>query len=127
MEQRRFFVQLGLLSLSVGLILLGQTFIPALYPHRYFGWGLWAFFIGFTILTFFVARRAAHSSNLNTFSSVVLGAISGKMFCTIVIFLLYSKMVETKTVVVIVPFLVIYLAYTAFELYFLTKLGKIKR
>ncbi len=126
MQAKQFFTQLGILSLGIALLLLLQNWIPALYEHRFLSWGFVLFFILFTSGTYFVADRAAQSSNLNDFSSVILGSIFGKMIFTVMIVVLYAEGKEFDSLLFLIPFFGIYIVFTIFEVYFMTKVGKTK-
>lgn len=127
MDRKQFFTQLGLVSIGVAVLLFLQGTIPELAEYENIAWGLWLFYLFFCILTYFAAYQAALSPNLNSFTSVVLGVISGKMFLTIMILVVYSEIKAPSNALFAVPFIVIYLIFTVFEMYFLTKLGRIKK
>ena len=126
MENKQFYVRLALLSVIVAGLLLAQRWVPDLYEHQLINWVFLLFFIVFTILTYFAAQRAAKSPNLNTYTSVILGAIFGKLFFTIIILITYNELMAPSSNLFILPFFLIYFLFTIFELQFLIKLGKLK-
>lgn len=117
-----------LLSLSLGLALLVflSSFTTTFEEHQIFSWASLVFFISFTIGVYLLAERAAQSPNLSTFSSVILGVIFVKMLFIILIVLIYKKAVNPSSAWFLLPFFVIYLGFTIFEVYFMGKLGQVK-
>lgn len=126
MTKSVFFKNLILISLGLGLMVTAQAFIPLLAEHLMLSISSLIFFIGFTVGVYFLAERAAHSSNLHTFSSVILGVIFIKMVFILFIIVLYKKEVNPENSWFLIPFFLIYLAFTIFEVYFMSKLGRIK-
>jgi hypothetical protein len=78
------------------------------------------------VLIWHVGQNAALSDNKNIFTSLILGFIFGKMFLCVIFVLIYSKTVLPETKYFLVPFFIIYLAYTVFETMILTKLARLK-
>lgn len=127
MTKRSFFNQLGGLSVGIALLLITLSFIPQIQADIAVSWASWLFFIVFTIVVFYVAQKAALSSNPHTFTTVIMGVVIGKMFFSILIIMLYIKLMNPETRYFLLPFFAIYFSFTIFELYFMTKLGKMKR
>ena len=127
MTKRSFFNQLGGLSVRIALLLIILNFIPQIQADIAVSWLSWLFFIVFTIAVFFVAQKAALSANPHTFTTVIMGVVIGKMFFSVLIILLYIKLMNPETRYFLLPFFAIYFSFTIFELYFMTKLGKMKR
>ena len=126
MEPKQFYTQLGGLSLGLGLLLLLQNWVPDIYPHRFLSWGLWLFFVLFSVIIYIAASRAAQSRNVNDFSSVVLGVIFAKMLAVVVTIVAYSRGKEFDSLLFLIPFFGIYVVFTIFEVYFMTRLGRTK-
>ncbi len=127
MTKRSFFNQLGGLSVGIALLLIILNFIPQIQADISVSWISWLFFIVFTIAVFYVAQKAALSANPHTFTTVIMGVVIGKMFFSVLIILLYVKLMNPETRYFLLPFFAIYFSFTIFELYFMTKLGKMKR
>ena len=126
MNQRSFFFQLGSLSVGVAAILFLLHLIPLFQTDQTLSWASWLFFILFTIIVYFVAFRAALSENLHTFSSVIVGVVIGKMILSVLVVLVYVKLSQPESRFFLIPFFVVYFAFTIFEVYFMSKLGKMK-
>lgn len=127
MPKRSFYNQLVGLSLGIAVLLLVLGFIPLFQIDISVSWISLLFFILFTVVVFYVAENAALSSNPHTFTSVIMGVVIGKMFFSIIIILVYIKLMNPESRYFLLPFFIIYFSFTIFELHFMTKLGKIKR
>ncbi|BDS12166.1 hypothetical protein [Aureispira anguillae] len=124
MTPKKFYVQLTVISGVVALSLVLLNSYQLITSHQSFSWISWGFFILFSIVLFFVCSKSAKSENKNLFGQVFLLSIFFKMlFCAsmVIAFVLIAK---PETVHFILPFLFIYLVYTTYEVYFVTKLAK---
>lgn len=126
MNKRSFFNQLGGLSVGIAVLLFSLNFIPQFKADIVVSWISWVFFILFTIAVFYKAQDAALSTNPHTFTSVIMGVVIGKMFFSVLIVLLYIKLMNPESRHFLLPFFAIYFSFTIFELHFMTKLGKMK-
>ena len=126
MSQRQFLIQLGLLSLSVAILIFFLNRLPQLQPSSLLSWASLAAFIAMSVIMFFAGSRAARSDNKNDFTNVVLGFTIGKMFLSIMIIYAYFSLMQPEGKWFIIPFFIVYFMYTAFETYFMMKLGKTK-
>ena len=126
MKRPLFFKILLGLSAFLALLIHLLSFLSLFESYSLFSWGSFCFFILFTMAVFFIAERAKDSPNLNTFSSVILGVIFIKMIFIIIILLIYKKTTNPESAWFLVPFFLIYLVFTIFEVYFMSKLGRIK-
>ncbi len=83
--------------------------------------------ISFTLLSYlmyFLGTRAAGSKNKYAFNNIIVGNMILKMILCVLIVLIYKNVYQITTRAFLLPFLIIYLTYTIFETYFLTKLAK---
>ena len=126
MEAKHFYIQLIILSAAVALGLYFLNQLPQLQTHAPLAWISLAGFIGLSILMFYTGKRSAKSDNKNDFTNVVLGFTIGKMFMAILVIYAYVQLVQPQGKVFILPFFGIYLIFTAFETFFMMKLGKSK-
>lgn len=126
MNARIFYIQLLILTLLVGLGLFFLNRLPQLQSHAVLSWLSLAFFTGLSVMMFYAGRNSAQSDNKNNFTNVVLGFTIGKMFFTIMVIYAYVQLVKPEGKLFVLPFFGIYLIFTAFETYFMMKLGKTK-
>lgn len=124
MSQGRFFLHLIILSFIVTLGLYYFHQLPRFHPYSGLSWLSLAFFNMLSIFMYYTGHRAAQSTNKHHFTNVVMGFTIGKMMISILIILGYLKLAEPDDRLFILPFFGIYLIYTIFETYFLTRLGK---
>ena len=82
-----------------------------------------AFFI-LSYLMYYLGSKAAGSNNKYTFNNIIVGNMILKMFMCVIIVLVYKNAYNIQSRAFLLPFLIIYLSYTIFETYFLTKLAK---
>ena len=126
MNRNRFFKTLTFVALGLIPLLFLLSYIPDLQAHQIFIWINWAFFLLFTIGVYFLAEKAANDPNLNTFSRVIMGVIFVKMILILIVVLIYKKTMNPEGAWFLLPFFIIYLVFTIFEVYFMNKLGRIK-
>ncbi len=127
MERNRFFTQLSLLTIVVvAILLLLHYFFPEMGAHQNFSWASVALFVTITIVMFFTGWKAVLSTNKNLFINVVLIFMFGKMALSVLLIVLYTKLLEPDTKLFFIPFIIVYLFYTIFETYILSKVGKYK-
>ena len=127
MSRPTFFLQLLGLSLltAAGIYFVNQT--PVMQGHAPLAWTALAFFVLFCTLMYFSAYRAALSNNKHDFTNTFLGFTVGKMFMAVIIVYTYLQLVKPTEKLFILPFFGIYLIYTIFEGYFMSKLGKMEQ
>lgn len=126
MTNREFFKKLALTILITGGILLGLDQLDGMAAFLYFTWPT---FILFVLLTFFLykaAFTAAHSENKNKFTSVIIGAVMGKLALSMAIIMGFFYGFKPDSRLFLIPFFVIYVGFTIFELHFMMRLGRVK-
>ena len=126
MTVKSFLIQLSALSAGVALLLFFLNQIPQLQAHGLLSWISLASFVGLSLLMYFVGNKSAKGENKNNFTNVVLGFTMGKMFLSILVIYIYFKLAQPGGKLFILPFFIVYFIFTAFETYFMMKLGKTK-
>ena len=124
MTNSQFFAQLGGVTLVSILLLLGLFQLPQIAPYQFFGWFSLAGFVILATIMFFIGRQSAMSDNKNNFTSTILGFTMGKMFMSVIIIYSYLQLAEPTDKFFIAPFFAVYFIFTAFETYFMMKLGR---
>lgn len=124
MNQSRFLLYLGIVSLctAIGLFLLNLS--PGFQVHAAFAWGTLVFFILFTLLAFWYGSMSARSNNKHQFTNAFMGLTMVKMLFSLMIVVGYFFLAKPTDKLFIVPFFGIYLIYTIFETTLLMKLGR---
>jgi len=124
MTQRQFYLQLLLVSALTAVALFFINQLPALAAYASLSWLSVAFFIFLSIGMYYAGRRSALSDNKHHFTNTIMGFTMGKMMLSILLILGYLKLAEPETKLFILPFFGVYLVYTIFETYFMTRLGR---
>lgn len=126
MKHRTFFVQLTTVSVISFLLLFFLNQYPKFAPFTTFSYISCVAFILFSALMYFLAYRAALSSDKNLFLQQVLLTTSAKMALCLFVIVGYFKLAEPTSKMYAIPFLIVYLIFTIFETYFMMKLSKVK-
>ena len=78
----------------------------------------------YTIGLYFLSTLSVRSPNKGMFTAVHLGTIFFKMVLTIAIAMMYKKQFAPESRYDILPFILIYVAYTVYETYMMMKVSK---
>ncbi|MCP4440028.1 MAG: hypothetical protein GY810_13870 [Aureispira sp.] len=124
MTPHKFLIQLSIISGLVALVLMVFHTYAIFAPHQSLSWISWGFFILFSLGVFLVGTKGAKSSNQHLFGQIFLVATGLKMLVSVTIILIYFLKNKPEDQYFILPFFAIYLVYTSFEVFFMTKLGK---
>ncbi len=124
MDKRNFFTQLTILSILLSISVYVLNIVPTFAAHSLFSWSVLAFFILLSIVMFFVGQKSAAKDNKNRFTNTVLMFTFVKLVAGVLAILIYYLNIKPESKLFIVPFFVIYFAFTIFESYFMMKLAK---
>ncbi len=124
MTKREFFTWLSVLTGSLGILVLlihkkGEV-------GKFTDFSIYSIvcFFALSVLMFFLGTASAKSQNKYSFNNLIVGNMVLKMILSVLIILAYKETYQIESRAFLLPFLVIYLCYTIFETYFLTKLAK---
>jgi len=123
MSFREYIIGKLLLSIFVAVVLYGFTFIELLKQHSLLSIISIVFFILFSFILFRGGQNTAKSKNKQLFSQFFLVATGIKIFLSLAVVLIYFYIIKPSSQYFIIPFFFVYICYTIFEVYFLTKLG----
>ncbi|MEO1517296.1 MAG: hypothetical protein AAFV95_19880 [Bacteroidota bacterium] len=127
MSWNRFLLELT--ALTAGLLLLLFVMhqnIVQLQSDAILSWIATAAMANLCLLLFGIGRGAAMSDNKHSFTNVIVGSVLGKMGLCVMLVLTYSKLAEPTSKWFLLPFFLIYVVYTAYECYFMIRLGKMQ-
>ncbi|MEM1214972.1 MAG: hypothetical protein AAGJ82_04770 [Bacteroidota bacterium] len=124
MTTQQFFLQLLGVTTLTALVLWGMFQATAVAPYKIVGWISLGTFVLLSIGMYFGGRSAAQSSNKNNFTNAILGFTMGKMLLAIAILFVYLQLAKPADKFFILPFFAVYFLFTAFETYFMMRLGK---
>lgn len=124
MLNKKFWQQLGWLTLCTLLLVAALHAFPGLRPH----WPLSALsillFTGLSVLIFFFGKRAATATNKHLFTNLVMGFTLVKMLFSGFIIVAYTLLAAPGNKLFVLPFFLVYSIYTAFEVYIMVKLAR---
>lgn len=125
MQNRTFFTWLFIVNALATLIAAACVAIwDGGAELRGFGATSMAFFTTICLLLFLLGRKSARSSNKQAFNGVISASVFFKIVLSLLFLGIYKKMNHPETVWYVVVFLLHYGIFTAFEVWFMTKLGK---
>jgi len=126
MNFKSFLQQLLILTAASTVAAYFVHQIPILQDHKWLSWGSIIYFVLLSLMMFFVGRKAALSDNKNDFTNAFLLFLMVKLFSCAILVIIYLKTMEPQTKLFVLPFFGLYIVYTSFEVYFLSKLGRMK-
>jgi hypothetical protein len=126
MSFKEYILIKSILSIVVMTVLYLFSFLELLRKYSDLSTISLLFFIIFSFALFKGCQNTAKSQNKQLFSQFFLVATAVKMFLSLTIVLIYFLIVKPSTQYFIIPFFFVYICYTIFEVYFLTKLGNSK-
>lgn len=126
MSAQVFYRQLGIVALLTASALWLLSGVPLFAGHQLLYWVTFGAYLVITLLLFLIGRKLAGSANKNSFTQFVMITVFAKMALTMAVLVAYLKMVEPGSKYFILPFFVVYLAFTIYETYMLMKVGRIK-
>ena len=121
---RHFFLQLSLFSIGVAALIFILNTLTLFRTYQDLSWLSWGFFVLLSIIIYALGRAAVLSPDKTLFNSVLTVFMGGKMILSVALIFTYRYLVEPETKIFIIPFFLIYVLYTGFEIYVLTKLAK---
>jgi len=81
-------------------------------------------FTGINIIAYYTGRRAVRSKSNFRFIQLVMGLILFKMVVCIALVVAHVKINHPVSKLFVIPFMVIYLIFTLFEIYVLEKMAR---
>jgi hypothetical protein len=125
MSTNRFFILLATISLGVSILslLFGQLFATFQQYSSVTWWSL-GIFVPLSIVMFFGGKMASQSPNKYFFSNLIMHFTVLKILLGLGGLILYKKIYQPETKFFILPFCLVYVAFTIFETFFMLKLSK---
>ncbi|MCS6929500.1 MAG: hypothetical protein NZM43_08405 [Saprospiraceae bacterium] len=108
----------------VGLIGIIAWFSVSIREHTAFGLSTALLFGLLCIGLFALGQHAVKSPNKQAFIQLVMGSVFGKMLFALAVLALYRELTRPKDAWFVGIFLVQYAIYTAFEIWFMTRLAR---
>lgn len=125
MSPSSFFQKLFIISALTGLVLAGLHFLAApAREHAVFSGVSIALFVLICVGLYYAGKSAAGSKNRNAFTNLVSVSVFGKMVVALAVLFLYQQAAQPTNQWFVGIFLWCYVVYTAFEVWFMTKLAR---
>lgn len=124
MNTKTFLSYLSFVSVMTAGLIFSMQFIDLFLPYASLSWFSFGFFNLFTLLLFYGATMSSKSENLHAFSNFFLMATMLKLFLCITIIMIYFYVLKPASHLFILPFFIVYISYTVFEVYFMSVIGK---
>ena len=121
MSGREFYTQLFYVVLISVIILAPCYLLLPIKPFIALGVVGLVFFISLSIFVYKLSEKMAKSKDINAFTRLIMYNLMIKLFMSIIIVLIYYKIVEPTERLFILPFIIIYLIFTIFEAMFLSR------
>lgn len=125
MDHRKFFTQLGFVSLGIIILIFALNLVPIFQTFQSLTWISFIFFLSLSVLMYFIGHTSANSSNKNSFLQIVMATTFLKMFLCVGLVIVYHMITKPESNMFVVPLLLIYIIFTIFETYFMMKLSYI--
>ncbi len=126
MSPKTFIISLTGLSVLVSAALVSFQYMEALADYAILSWISIIFFIVFSLVVYKGGHKSAQNEDKQAFGQFFIAATGVKMLLSLTIILLYFLLAKPATQYFIIPFFFVYLCYTVFEVYFMTRLGNTK-
>lgn len=125
MNTQTFFRRLlAVAAMTAAALAMLHFLVPAAQTHWKLAVGAIVLFVLICLGLFFIARNAARSRDRLAFNSVISLSVFGKMITSIAFLFAYQKMAKPVNEWFVAIFLLTYVAFTVFEVWFMTKLAK---
>ena len=113
-------IALSLTTIQYLLLIL----LPQLAEYMTVFWIGQLFFGALCIVSFLGGKHYVRNSNKNAFSRFVMMLILGRLFLSVGVIIGYYKVVHPSSKLFLVPFFLVYVFYTIFEVIFLSAIGR---
>lgn len=125
MTDRIFWLGLLGTTATTALFTFGLHLIPSLSTDWPLSVIAIAIFVLLSIGIYFIGKRTAASKNKFAFNNIVMGTTIFKMFFSGILIAAYAILAKPTDKIFVLPFFLIYLLFTAYEVYVLVKLARI--
>lgn len=125
MNPKSFFQNLFWIAVCTAAVLLALHWgVPQAKPHWKFSAGSVLLFSGVCAGLFFAGTNALRSKNKHAFTNLVSVSVFGKMIVAMAALFIYQQVAKPQNQWFVGIFLWCYVMFTAFEVWFMTKLAK---
>lgn len=123
-RHKKFIQQLGICLILVIAMIQFLNTSPLFKPHQPLYWFSLFVFVLISVMAYLFGIRTFNSQNKYDFSNLFIIITISKLLIFLITFVLYQILAEPQNKLFILPFFAIYLIFTIFEVYLLSKIGK---
>ncbi|MBK8969478.1 MAG: hypothetical protein R3D58_08810 [Saprospiraceae bacterium] len=125
MTNKAFFSRLaGVTAGTAVLLLLFLLVLPEAKTHKTFALASVLLFVLVSTGLFYAGRSTASSASKVAFTNLVSASVFGKLVLAIAVLFVYQQSAQPPNQWFVGIFLLIYVVFTVFEVWFMTKLAK---
>ena len=106
-------------GISVAVFFLFNLFLPLSPYIDFLGWSI-GFFAILALMAYIFADKSAKLKKGTTFLALIIGNVFFKLITSFLFVAIYAKYKEPDDRFFLVPFLIVYLVFTIYEIYFLS-------
>lgn len=125
MESAAFFKSLIAVTIFLIVIIIGLSFIHVFKDIIPFSLSSLLFFILLSVAVFYLGNAAAKSSNKHRLTQLIMILVFVKLFCCLLIIIVYDRLFHPQSNVYVIPFFLIYIAFTVLEVNMLSKANRL--
>lgn len=127
MATRKFWLLLGGTTLvALACLVVLDALFPAVQSISPFTFICVGVFLVINVVAYFLGKRAALNASKFRFVPLMMALIFAKMIVCVVLVVAYTKIGQPASRLFVIPFLLVYLIFTGFEIYVLEKLARMK-
>jgi hypothetical protein len=126
MKFKSFATRLCIITFLLAIVIIGIATVPG-FSHT-LGISVFSlvFFVLLNLAIYFAGIKSALSADPNSLTRLIMFLVFFKMFTCLLIVIVYDQYWNPASNHYILPFLIIYVTYTVFEVLFLSKISKLK-
>lgn len=125
MKSSVFFKWLIILTLLLTTVIFVLSFIEIFKDSLAISLSSIVFFVSLSITVFYLGNAAARSTNKNRLTQLIMILVFFKLFSCLLIIMIYDRFFHPANNYYVLPFFLIYILYTVFEVIMLTKANKL--
>ncbi len=124
MKSPVFFKWLIILTVLLAGIITALSLIPIFKNILGISFSTLIFFVSLSITVYYLGNSAARSRNKNRLTQLIMILVFFKLFSCLLIIIIYDRFFHPASNYYVLPFFLIYISYTVFEVMMLSKANK---
>jgi hypothetical protein len=124
MKSSAFFTWLTILTALLSIIILALSTFEIFAAIKLISFSSLIFFVALSIVVFYLGNAAASSENKNRLTQLIMILVFFKLFSCLLIIVIYDRLFKPSSDYYVLPFFLIYIVFTVFEVTMLSKANK---